>query len=182
MDVFGHTVSERWVQRFWDGVDKSAGDSGCWPWIRCRNPGGYGVLNTQDDTGKNVGFLAHRVAYVLNGGVFPENKPLVLHSCHNPSCINPAHLRAGDDKDNSEDKVKAGRAAAGDRHKSRTRPETVSRGVAHRMAKMSDESVQKIRDMYASGGWSYPKLGAEFGIDRATAFRIVKRKNWKHVA
>lgn len=51
---------------------------------------------------------AHRVAYVQANGPVPDGL-WVLHTCNNPSCINPDHLYAGTPKQNSEDRRQSGR-------------------------------------------------------------------------
>lgn len=56
---------------------------------------------------------AQRAVMVLSGIEIPP-KMCVLHSCDNPHCINPSHLRLGTHKENMQDKVLRGRA--------RTRP------------------------------------------------------------
>lgn len=98
--------------RFWGKVDKR-GPKECWPWTATKLPQGYGIVSSAG-IGKRlkkpypVG--AHRVAYWLtHGGDFPVDPVCVLHSCDNPSCCNPAHLRLGDRQENSDDKMRRGR-------------------------------------------------------------------------
>lgn len=88
------------VERFWEKVDQS-GD--CWLWMGGRNDDGYGIVQWE---GHVTG--AHRVAYEISVGPIPEGK-LVLHSCDNPSCVNPNHLWIGDQSDNAADSVAKGR-------------------------------------------------------------------------
>lgn len=58
----------------------------CWPWPGYRCPRGYGKCGFN---GRIV--PAHRAAYLTLVGPIPEGLSLD-HICHNPSCVNPAHL------------------------------------------------------------------------------------------
>jgi hypothetical protein len=79
----------------------------CIEWQHGRTSKGYGSLRSQ---GKTV--YAHRVMYELVYGPIPDGA-YVLHSCDNPPCVNPVHLRAGSAKDNVDDMVSRGRAKNG---------------------------------------------------------------------
>jgi hypothetical protein len=84
-------------QRFWSKIKITANIDKCWEWQAAKQGGGYG--STQFN-GRRA--LAHRVAFTLFYGHTP--KLLVLHSCDNPPCCNPHHLRDGSAKENGEDK------------------------------------------------------------------------------
>lgn len=73
--------------RFWSHVDVAAPDQ-CWEWTGSRNHrgGDYGRFYYQ---GRN--WLAHRVAYLWNTGDLPDAD--LVHTCENPPCVNPDHLR-----------------------------------------------------------------------------------------
>lgn len=73
--------------------------TGCWEWTAARNPWGYGKL--KDPVSKRI-LGAHRVAYMAWVGDFDEEL-FVLHSCDNPPCINPEHLRLGTHEENMRD-------------------------------------------------------------------------------
>lgn len=81
-------------------------ETGCWNWTGHiqRKKGGYGTFAP---IGKRSG-LAHRVSFRLFNGHL-DDKLLVLHSCHNPICVAPHHLRQGTPLDNTLDRKKAGR-------------------------------------------------------------------------
>ena len=87
-----HSVEER----FWKYVKKT---STCWNWTGAINPSGHAVLKLE---GRNRG--AHRISYAIHKGEIPENL-MILHSCYNPSCVNPDHLRCGTAKENSGDEI-----------------------------------------------------------------------------
>lgn len=81
--------------------------SGCWIWQSRKNKTGYGCFV---EIGKKNG-LAHRAAYRIFKGPI-KNDLNVLHSCHNPSCVAPDHLRLGTPMDNTNDRRNAGRTNA----------------------------------------------------------------------
>lgn len=73
-------------------------ENDCWEWKASKNKDGYGKFWAK---GKHL--LSHRVSYAY----FIENIPnglFVLHSCDNPSCVNPKHLRVGTHSDNMKDR------------------------------------------------------------------------------
>ena len=45
----------------------------------------------------------HRMACYLAHGPSPEGRPLALHTCHRPNCLNPAHLYWGSASHNQLD-------------------------------------------------------------------------------
>lgn len=89
---------ERLVAAFWKHVTPGA-DNECWEWSGTRHSDGYGLVG---------GCYAHRISEQIHHG--PIGAGLhVLHSCDNPPCVNPAHLRTGTHSDNVRDAVERGR-------------------------------------------------------------------------
>lgn len=86
--------------RLW-GRCKVVGE--CWEYQGNTNRGGYGTLEWRGRKWK-----AHRVAYTLAKGEIPDGLE-VLHSCDNPPCVNPEHLRVGSQSDNMRDAFGRGR-------------------------------------------------------------------------
>ena len=97
----------RFVERFASKA-KLDPETGCVEWMAARSRDGYGhvqiAANTQSET--------HRVAYVLAFGPIQAGLK-VRHTCHNPGCVNPAHLRLGTHDENMQDMVDAGRSRQG---------------------------------------------------------------------
>lgn len=54
------------------------------------------------------GHAVHRYVYELFNDKIPEGM-IIMHSCDNPKCINPAHLSVGTIKENAQDMAKKGR-------------------------------------------------------------------------
>lgn len=79
----------------------------CWLWTGPRHTDGYGRAFLHELNSENA-IRAHRISFHLF--VRPlEAREWVLHSCDNPPCVNPAHLRAGNIVDNVGDMVCRGR-------------------------------------------------------------------------
>lgn len=154
------TAIER--QRF-DAKWEPEPNSGCWLWtagvLVC---GGYGAFRAG---GKLV--RAHRVSYELNVGPIPDGA-LMLHSCDNPVCINPRHLRPGTYSENLQDCISRGRA-------NRARGERAPR------ARLTADQVVQIRALWAAGARLRP-LGRQFGVRAGSIKALVTRKTWRHVA
>jgi len=88
---------------FWSYVEQRSRNE-CWPWRGLIKPNGYGKFNNTQ---------AHRVAVSILGAAPPPNM-VVMHSCDNRSCVNPAHLSIGTPKDNTDDMIRKGRQKAGE--------------------------------------------------------------------
>jgi hypothetical protein len=73
----------------------------CWEWIGSRNLRGYGKILARDASDRPRLECAHRVAYELFVAAIPRGME-IDHTCHNPPCVNPAHLRVVTSKQNQE--------------------------------------------------------------------------------
>lgn len=89
----------------WSGkVNRVDSKTGCWTWIGTTAKSGYGVMRIDAKV-----VTAHRISYALHKG--DPTGFHVLHSCDNRLCVNPDHLRLGDDADNNKDAMDRGRHA-----------------------------------------------------------------------
>ena len=136
-------------KRFWSKVEITGTDE-CWVWVAALRSDGYGTfrLNLGDGTYPLVG--AHQAAFFFAG---KNTEGVVRHTCDNRACCNPAHLVGGTQRDNLRDAVERG---------------GVTLGEGHQAAKHSWETVQTIREKYATGAYTYKTLAAETGVPATT--------------
>jgi len=90
-------------ERFWEKINVR-GDDDCWEWGAGTDKDGYGQFKV---LGKQV--KAHRFSWEMYNNQKIPNGLLVMHSCDNPSCVNPSHLDVGTIFDNIKDMDEKGR-------------------------------------------------------------------------
>ena len=56
-----------------------------------------------------------------------------------------------------------------------------TRGEGNAFAKLTEDSVRKIREMYETGEYEQRPLAKLFSINQATLWRVIHRKSWKHI-
>lgn len=132
--------------------------TGCWEWTGDRTSTNYGQMKVG---GRKV--PATYVALTLSGRP-REGRLHALHSCDNPPCVNPKHLRWGTHKENMQDKVSRGRM-------------NLAVGERHPLAKLTAEKVRYIRN----SPLGYKALARELGVERTTIRGVRHGKIWKHV-
>jgi len=151
---------------FWPKVDKDGPihpydpELGpCWLWTGARNPRGYGLLGSTGKGRRRV--FTHRWALEDALGRPLADGLLALHSCDNPPCCNPAHLREGTYQGNAADAAARGRMGSTGR-------------------KLTAETVLAIRNLRANGE-TYTSLASRFGVQPETIRTIVLGLSWRHV-
>jgi hypothetical protein len=151
----------------WSGC---AAGCACWNWIGATDgTHGYGEIH-RGGKGRTK-LRAHRVAYELWIGPIPEDKPIIRHTCDNPSCINPSHLVAGTSQDNVRDKVERNRQS----HQGCS--QNPCKGEKHPWAKLTDQQCQEIRVKFAAfigkRGDALKSLSQEYNTPLGTINGIV---------
>ena len=146
-------------------------DSGCFEWQGAKSGKGYGVIR---HNGRNL--ATHRIA--LAGAL---NKPdllnridrtasafipqYVLHSCDNPKCCNPEHLRLGTATDNADDCVTRNR-----------RPFFIA-GLPR---KLTPDAVREIRDKAKTWAGMCDMM-KKYNVGQMCITDVVKGKTYSHV-
>ena len=135
---------------------------GCWEWVGGKDKNGYGVFK-----GEVAGVLfnrAHRYSYALHTGDLLIDRQ-ALHSCDNPSCVNPAHLSSGTNADNMRDKSLKGRSRV-------LKGESCGRAVLTEV-----QAISILNDPRP-----YSQIAAENNITVSTVGDIKRRNSWRHLA
>ena len=112
-----HCGTDLSARLFWKKVEKT--DS-CWLYRGFIKWDGYGWVSRYVE-GKPRQLTAHRYAWILTHGEPPEGAH-ILHTCDNPPCCNPSHLRLGTHQENMADRVAKGRHMMGRIYPDRVRP------------------------------------------------------------
>ena len=145
-DALVLAADPRRVTEFWMTVDRGGPDD-CWPWTGYEEEG-YGQFYLND---RMVG--AHELAVTFTTGEIRLPDLDTCHSCGNPPCCNPKHLRFDTRQSNVDDMVRMGR-----HHTSASR--------------LSDEDVQLIRRRRAAGAVQ-DDLAAQYGVSASYISQIV---------
>jgi HNH endonuclease len=159
--VSSHSGSNKGLtaeERFAKAVIKT---EGCWTWIASRDKNGYGIFRGM--IGQTEFTRAHRYSYALHTGDLLIGMQ-ALHSCDNPSCVNPAHLSSGTNADNMRDKANKGRA----------RPRV---GELNGHAILNPKQIKSI----LADPRPYVEIAAQYDVKPSTIGSVKQRKSWKHI-
>ena len=147
------------IQNFWTKVKKT---NSCWLW-QANTVNGYGRVNLN-----NKVYLAHRVSAFLSGKISKLSKDsigargiIIMHTCDNRICVNPAHLIATTQKENVLDAKRKGRRI------------DVS-GENNPNSKLNWDAVKSIRDGMTVS--NFKKLFPE--LNESQFYLIKNNKSW----
>lgn len=147
--------------RFAAKVDRR-GANECWPWTGCRNSCGYGRIALR---GPVRSVIATHAALWLDGRPRPEGA-IALHSCDNPACVNPAHLRWGSHADNVSDMM----------NRQRQVPASLL-GTRNANARLTEADVLAIR----ASRETQEVLAARYGLSADYIYEVRTGRRWKHL-
>lgn len=134
----------------------------CIVWPFSKTAKGYGKAKMN---GRHV--QATHLTLILSGSPRPPAPGnFALHSCDNPPCVNPRHLRWGTASENNAESFARGRTNTGEHHP---------------MHRLTAEQVTEIRSRDYSARGATSQVAEEFGITREHVSRIRSRGRWAHV-
>ena len=151
------------LERFWSRVAVTANPDRCWDWMGSCLESGYGQVNV-----KGWQTLAHIYSWSIANGRKPSE--FVLHSCDNPRCVNPNHLREGTQSENVKDMVARGRDRFGWKLIGENNPH----------AKLTEAVVVEMRRRFQDGE-TLRAIGRHFSVSHLTVRDVVTGQTWKHV-
>lgn len=138
-------------------IDYVVKPNGCW---ECTSHAigthGYPV-KSMDGYGQNISRYIYKL---YHGRIAPGN--VVMHSCDNKLCINPAHISQGTPMDNIQDKVNKGRQYMGSSH--------------HRAVLNETKAVEVFRSRSSN-----KHLAEKYGVTPSTIHAVKSGKTWKQV-
>ena len=155
---------------FWANVTKTPT---CWLWEGARSTNRKGERTYGQLVWRGKMRKAHRVAWELTYGPLPEDTStgargtLVLHSCDNPPCVRPAHLRTGTQLDNIGEAATKRRMRTG-----------CYRGFQTKATKLTPETVLAIRAELAAGGQTQTAIAQRYGVCKQTITLIKQDRVW----
>lgn len=142
-------LPQSFIDGFWEKVKITPG---CWEWTASKNQAGRGIYNPRRAKKLGISPLAYRVSWRIHYGELPEGL-WVLHTCDNPTCVNPQHLFLGTSKDNTLDMLKKDRSG-----KSKLTPVQV-------LSIRSDERPRRV-------------IAKEYGITLNMVKKIKSQHSW----
>ena len=109
MHRLGYSFEQR-IASFWSKVNKDGpipphhlDMTNCWIWEGCMHPDGYGTFSIGGTRIEQRNRYAHRVAYFLLNGCWPE--PEGDHLCHVRLCVRPDHIRPATRRENAQNRA-----------------------------------------------------------------------------
>lgn len=137
-------------------VERAASYRGadCLLWPHQRTHGGYGQLRVG-----GIRTYAHRVVLIATKGPPPFPGAQASHSCGNPSCVSPMHLRWDTHKGNHADRLGHGKMGY----------------------KLTDAQAAYAFYRYHDEGVSMPQIGLELGVTKTVIRYSVRNMHQRKV-
>lgn len=132
----------------------------CLPFSGCLNDQGYGKQRYEGKVHR-----AHRVAYAKAHNLTMDELAgvVIRHECDNPSCVEPTHLLAGTQLDNTHDCLERGRG-----HSSAVK------------RKLTADAVREVRRLHSIGA-TQTAIAKRFDVTRRVIRLVLTGERYKEV-
>jgi len=137
-------------------IEYEINENGCWI---CVSHGNYHPKRRPRVKRNSKMFNIPRLSYEFhNNEKIPEGM-YILHSCDNKKCLNPAHLRVGDQQENMDDAKERNR-------------------VNRERKRLDEVSAYQIKYLIASRMFSDREIAEQYGVQQKTVRSIRIGKRW----
>jgi hypothetical protein len=133
------------------------GPDDCWEWLGKRERLGYGRAGA---------LRMHRITWMMAYGAIPDGME-VCHKCDNRPCCNPNHLFLGTHAENMADAARKKRFVR-------------KKGESVKNAKLTEDKVRQIFEMYSMGDYTQVAISREVGVATTTVSRVLSKLAWPH--
>src|ERR1043165_3544976 len=168
------TLSERISDSF------KINENGCHELSKAISKKGYGVIGIglRGDNSRKIVY-AHRASYEIHKGEIPDGI-CVLHSCDNPSCINPNHLFLGTPKDNVRDMHNKDRAAMKKGMIPKNFSNQIEKEKNGKFSKLNTNQEKEIKK-FLSLGINYRLIAKQYNVSKSCISDIKRNATWRNV-
>jgi len=167
-------LEQKYIDRFWSYVNV-AGANDCWTWTAAKTKTGYGYFNIRlNDQYQQIG--AHKVSLIIQNISIPKGM-VVMHTCDNPSCVNPNHLQLGTYKDNSRDMIEKKRNThlRGEKHIHAVITDDIARKIKSEVIILTDIPGRKTKKT------NFSQVAKKYNVRRHIVESIAYNLAWKHI-
>lgn len=150
-----------WHYRFLNLIEKTPT---CWLWKGARQKRGYGLFTICGLPNHHRTAKAHRLMWEIFNTASLLPGSVIMHTCDNPPCVNPWHLKLGTTLENVQDRDRKGRR-------------TAMRGTTNARAYMNEEIVLRARKM-DQDGMPVREIARQLDIPYSAMWSAIRGKTW----
>ena len=103
-----------------------------------------------------------------------------MHSCDNPSCVNPDHLQQGTQLENILDSINKGRFRKTNINKFDYDKHIEDTERKNWSEKITKDKANDIKIIYSSGSFTQKEIGKLYGLSTSQISRIIKKESWRN--
>lgn len=174
-------LTEKDIARFWEKVD-IRGEDECWPWMAARIGNGYGSFTIANKKRGGLKVVASRISCYLAHGPCTQSWNKTLHSCDNPPCCNPAHLRWGTQQHNVDDAVERNRHVLPPKNTPGRNVGKMPVGSAVYNQSLTEAQVREIWRLHLIGGMTTSQIAMAVGAKQHTVADVARGRSWRHLS